>query len=1095
MAGFSMKTWGGTDKRDPDAITRIDYFLRDVNAAMGRLELGQVPSGSGATLPGGVTDHGALTGLTDDDHAQYLLLAGRTDGQTIEGLAAGENILSLNSIAIPTGNYLRFLTSSTVRGGIKETVGADTSLRIFGSGPTGTNPGLSLHAWDADGASRIILGGSADTMVFVAASYSFRTTLGGGAGTEFLNMNDGMISFTLTGSESVGLLGEGSTTLLVINPQTTHSGSSNGPGTVVIRRGGHDSSYQANDLMQFTRAPTETIPSGILSRIDYAGNFVGPGSTTGYVTLDTDQTITGLKTFRNDALPNGPHFVGEHPSLHPALVVDDTGGGAAGALNVYSGGIGDCTLMPGTMLVEDYFQVIIGKKFFPGDGTNCPRFYGDAATSVPALEISGASTVQQTLYPSSGRTELNDIISGTLTWNTTQTAAQAHDASDATFDRAAIVGDHIDIPNGRVGVAWTLGACTYSGVVDKVKVRIRAIAVDCSDAFIWPHFAGTEYSYQTLASSVAWYEFNFPMNPVDGLPWTAARINALTDWGWVAGIIGADEFADIYALGYEFEVLVYGSSVMSVSSSGDTGDCELPVGKVVATAAAVERGDLIAGIGATPEWTKLAKGAQGNVMVMGAEEPGWLPPTVISENTRFYLWDTASGVTGYDTLSQVPPTETQQDDYADCVGGGGLTWGTEVLCEKYMTKVGSPGQLLIPAGQWDFNFWGYVDSAVGASRLVYKVYHCAADGSGETLIFSKTGEVNIASINIAVPTALLNSYFMATETALASTTSRIVVKIYVQTSSNSTRRVHFLHSGNVFASHVHTPISGAALVHNLLSSLHQDTTAASCVADNFIVGAGSPALWTVTTPANARTALGLGTIATQAANSVSITGGAISGITDLAVADGGTGASTLAGAGLPVVVASFAAKGLTGSHGKITLLADAPIGNYLCSISVPNTFTGDSSSCQILVSFAGDSTAENWVTPGMYPLDGFPRSFVAAFTTVAVDDVSVDIQENEAIEGSTANWFVTLFRLPDAPGAAALYYCNAVPATDVDAGATITLSPAGPTFASGTSVTMTPVPSAGYHFVAWTGDSTASTNPLVFTITAAKNFGATFAAD
>ena len=48
--------------------------------------------------------------------------------------------------------------------------------------------------------------------------------------------------------------------------------------------------------------------------------------------------------------------------------------------------------------------------------------------------------------------------------------------------------------------------------------------------------------------------------------------------------------------------------------------------------------------------------------------------------------------------------------------------------------------------------------------------------------------------------------------------------------------------------------------------------------------------------ATARTNLGLGTISTQNANSVSITGGAISGITDLAVADGGTGASTAANA-------------------------------------------------------------------------------------------------------------------------------------------------------------------------------------------------------
>lgn len=45
-----------------------------------------------------------------------------------------------------------------------------------------------------------------------------------------------------------------------------------------------------------------------------------------------------------------------------------------------------------------------------------------------------------------------------------------------------------------------------------------------------------------------------------------------------------------------------------------------------------------------------------------------------------------------------------------------------------------------------------------------------------------------------------------------------------------------------------------------------------------------------------RTTLGLGSISTQASSNVTITGGAISGITDLAVADGGTGASTAANA-------------------------------------------------------------------------------------------------------------------------------------------------------------------------------------------------------
>ena len=52
------------------------------------------------------------------------------------------------------------------------------------------------------------------------------------------------------------------------------------------------------------------------------------------------------------------------------------------------------------------------------------------------------------------------------------------------------------------------------------------------------------------------------------------------------------------------------------------------------------------------------------------------------------------------------------------------------------------------------------------------------------------------------------------------------------------------------------------------------------------------------TASDQRTTLGLGSIATQAANSVSITGGSISGITDLVVADGGTGASTFTDAGV-----------------------------------------------------------------------------------------------------------------------------------------------------------------------------------------------------
>jgi hypothetical protein len=67
------------------------------------------------------------------------------------------------------------------------------------------------------------------------------------------------------------------------------------------------------------------------------------------------------------------------------------------------------------------------------------------------------------------------------------------------------------------------------------------------------------------------------------------------------------------------------------------------------------------------------------------------------------------------------------------------------------------------------------------------------------------------------------------------------------------------------------------------------------------------------TPAGARAGLELGTIATQNSNNVTITGGAISGITDLAVDDGGTGASTSAGAQASLDVPSRTGAGASGN--------------------------------------------------------------------------------------------------------------------------------------------------------------------------------------
>ena len=61
--------------------------------------------------------------------------------------------------------------------------------------------------------------------------------------------------------------------------------------------------------------------------------------------------------------------------------------------------------------------------------------------------------------------------------------------------------------------------------------------------------------------------------------------------------------------------------------------------------------------------------------------------------------------------------------------------------------------------------------------------------------------------------------------------------------------------------------------------------------DHFLVSDGTS--WTLEAGSDARESLGLGTIATQAADNVDISGGRITDVVDIAIADGGTGASDI----------------------------------------------------------------------------------------------------------------------------------------------------------------------------------------------------------
>jgi hypothetical protein len=121
--------------------------------------------------------------------------------------------------------------------------------------------------------------------------------------------------------------------------------------------------------------------------------------------------------------------------------------------------------------------------------------------------------------------------------------------------------------------------------------------------------------------------------------------------------------------------------------------------------------------------------------------------------------------------------------------------------------------------------------------------------------------------------------------------------------------------------------------------------------NDFLVYDSVTSDWGNQTPTNARSALGLGSIATQDSDDVTITGGNISGIVDLAIADGGTGASSVGAARTNLGLGSLA------TQDTITESQISDLGSYITASST-DTLTNKSGNISQWTNDAGYLTAE-----------------------------------------------------------------------------------------------------------------------------------------
>ena len=223
-----MRNYSGTDKRDPDAIQKIDYFLRDVAAALGRVSNGESPVGSGASLSS-VSSHHNLNDLTNfDDHSQYALLAGRDSGQLLYGIPSG----MLAEFVFP--GYLKLNNA----GGFPATIGS-----------LGTRTAqISVSGHSIQSVARI----EADLIQFSSQNNS--------AGT--VSVNGASSTWTLQGRVYFET-GVTSYANLIIGYNTSVD-------AIGVRIQQNNTVTQTKDLLQFTT--TGASPT-ILSRVDKDGKF------------------------------------------------------------------------------------------------------------------------------------------------------------------------------------------------------------------------------------------------------------------------------------------------------------------------------------------------------------------------------------------------------------------------------------------------------------------------------------------------------------------------------------------------------------------------------------------------------------------------------------------------------------------------------------------------------------------------------------------------------------------------------------------------------------------------------------------------------
>jgi len=181
-------------------------------------------------------------------------------------------------------------------------------------------------------------------------------------------------------------------------------------------------------------------------------------------------------------------------------------------------------------------------------------------------------------------------------------------------------------------------------------------------------------------------------------------------------------------------------------------------------------------------------------------------PVVSGSNITLYHWNGAADIAGYEMFRTVPDTTAEADE--SCLANSSVAGG---YCDidNYVstTTISAEGPLMItkiPPGTFTFNYFTYVDSAAGVSKIESTIYKRTALGV-ETYI----GQATSTEINNTSAGFTSFNFTNISEITFAST-DRLVSKVRVWTNSPSDKTIHFIYGGTAHYSNVSTPMTLAS---------------------------------------------------------------------------------------------------------------------------------------------------------------------------------------------------------------------------------------------------------------------------------------------